>query len=284
MKRTTYIMLAVFLGGFVMAGIFCMILLSNPRGRDRNKIYNIGGPAVTLSISEPFSRIVFDDTSDDGDYHIKVGFAVEMSDSVSAPCLRTTYEWQKLLTTAVAGDTLNVAFNLDNLVDSLRMAEDDSHPYLSSEEFWGITVIIPRGMTLRGVDGRQRLVMLKNFNGGSVEVQTNRCALSVRNCTLDSIIVPKLGVPKLSVDSSTVNYVRIPLGEDDLKVDCKDASGLIKRMEVRGVNKVKAKNRGDLNLADANISTLVWSPAPTDSVRTLDLRIKDGMEIICNNQ
>lgn len=282
-------MLAVFLGGFVLAGIFCMILLSNPRDRTdySNSRYEIGGPSVRIALAGSFSRIVFKNISGDHEYSMKnFGFSVEESDSVTGPCVLTSAEWQKSLTATVAGDTLKVAVNLDNVLDSIRKVQNNAYPYpcLTSAAPWGITVVIPRGMPLHRVDGQWMALMLKNFKRGSVEVQLNGYSLVMKNCSLDSVIVPELGMTKLRVDSSTVNYVRVPLGKDDLKVNCYDGSGLIKRMEVRGVNKVKAKNRGDLNLADANISTLVWSPAPTDSVRTLNLKIKEGMEIICNNQ
>lgn len=280
-------MLAVFLGGFILAGVFCIMLLSNPRDRadySRSQ-YEIGGPTVRIALSEPFSRIVFENKSKDNDYAMKnFGFSVEVADSVTAPCLRTSSEWLRVLTATVAGDTLKVAVNLDEMIDSIRKVSDYGFPHLSSADAWGVTVIIPRGMALHRVDGLWKSVMLKNFNRGSVEVQMNGSSLVMKNCSLDSVIAPELGMTRLRVDSSTVNYVRVPLGRDDFKVNCYDGSGLIKRMEVRGVKKVKAKNRGELNLEAANVSTLVWSPAPTDSIRTLDLKIKESMEIICNGK
>lgn len=272
-------MLAAFVGGFILTGIFCLILLSNPRSKNDNPSYTVGGADVMMPLPEGFDRILVEETTESYDeYRMKQrGICVAVSDSVERPMLRFSAGWAGLLRTSVSGDTLKVVVNLDSLLDSL--AKNDVHyPLIASDSKWSVTVVLPRGMKLRNVDCRWRSLMLKNFSSGSVDVAVSEGYLVVDKSRLDSITVLRKGLTELKVSDGSIGYLSCPLGKRSFEVDCCDGSGKIERMVVNG-KKGNARYYGELNLSAANVGTLLWVPDSVGESAGLNLEIKGAMEI-----
>lgn len=281
-------MLGAFICGLVLVSAFSLLILSGERSKDDFEAgVPFGGSPVEIPLPKSFSAIKLVHESADvvnadesGNILIRLsnfeGIEVEMSDSVTAPVLHTDSDWRRVLNITMNGDTLDIRTDFSAVGDSIRNAMDVGIRHfcnINSLQNWPIKVVIPRGMAVDDVKSVYRSVMLKDFNGESVNVATIR-RINVANSRIDSLRTIDCGVNYITVENSVINYLYLRCA-DDLRtgINCVDSNSEIQRMDISGIS----DDNGRVNLSKANVGSVRWIPA--DSTATINLILGKPMEM-----
>lgn len=283
MKRTTYMMLGAFICGLLLVSAFSLILLTGGRDRkEMDKEREFGGSKIEIPLPESFSSIAFeyddsDDDTDESGFRIGnfKGIAVEISDSITAPVLRTNTAWRKILSISMTADTLNIRVNFMQLYDSIKASGSFMDiRYLNSSESWPLTVVVPRSTTLKNMRNSWNSILLSNLNSETMTVAVyDRLVLD--SCHIDTLHSTLAGLEELKLVNSTVNQVSLTQPSGELRVKCVDSSSSIGKIIVEGDRK---SDSSLLNLTSANFGAVNWTPL--DSTAKMNIRVHKPVELV----
>lgn len=97
--------------------------------------------------------------------------------------------------------------------------------------------------------------------------------LNLDNCHIDSLLLTAGGYAKMKFKDSTIDYMRLHMEDNFIKINCSDSTALIKKLDFIACEGIKT----DVFLNQANIDTLRWDPPhPTQ----LTVRIKNPINIV----
>lgn len=193
MKRTTYIMAAMFASGMILIFAFMTYLASTGTPRDHNTDIYINGDIKTVHFTEDVTAIKLDDNTIG---YFSRNFPINIIASNDS-CTSLSYgqQWDKYLSYSSKNDTLTI---------SIDFSEVDSHIYSDST----ITIAIPQSKCTKIHNNINANLNICNFSQDCLDIYSNEatitacilsklfinnCTFNLSDCTVDTIFTDVYG-------------------------------------------------------------------------------------------
>lgn len=225
---------------------------------------------IPLDIDEKIDEVEFSSTNHSlyKDY-LFYAISVELSDSTERPYFTIDSIFRKYVDISVRDNRLKLDIVNEPMNEPRRRIEEmmqiSSHYnhvirlYLPHHPLTRISSTFGR-LEINGLDTR-KLTMFSNDH------------LNLDNCNIDSLILTAGGYAKMKFKDSTIDYMRLQMEDNFIKINCSDSTALIKKLDFIACEGIKT----DVYLNEANIDTFRWDPPhPTQ----LTVRIKHPINIV----
>lgn len=232
MKKTTYMMIALFFLGLVA---FSMLISYNVTKADRNERMEYENrpvigvmPEMTDTLPE-FSEVKFygnDDVSSLGIGGFK-GFAILESDCVKRPELVAPADWMPYIKRDVEDGVLSVSIDRDSIVKGCLSPDGsfskDRHYKVKADSSIIATIRVPRGKlssvnsSLKGVT-----IYLDSLRAGSL--RTDIChRIVLNNSHFDTLENKSTKIRELKLNGSTVGMLKMGAKRKGFTINCVDS-------------------------------------------------------------
>lgn len=266
MKRSSYFIICLVL--VIVAALACVTVY---------KVRSLSVPDVSPSLCvipldthERIEEVEFSSINHSlyKDY-LFYAISVELSDSTERPYFTIDSIFRKYVDISVRDNRLKLDIINDPMNEPRRRIEEMIQ--ISSRYDHVIRLYLPRyplarisstfgRLEINGLDTK-RLTMFSNDH------------LNMDNCHIDSLFLTAGGYAKMKFKDSVIDYMRLHMEDNFIKINCCDSSALIRKLDFIACEGIK----NDVFLNEANIDTLRWDPPhPTQ----LTVRIKHPINIV----
>lgn len=278
MKLSTKIIFSAIAAGFsisVAAGIYTGInsfTFKEVVISDANPVVIQLPPFDKVDIVTLYGENVYGLTQYNKAQHQYKGVVIEESNSVTAPEIRTSLEWSRILKPEVTGSTLTLQFDMQTLTDSFPNMRKGSYIFaaVGSESKKPIKLVVPRRM-LKEASTDQYNLYLDRFNGGTLKAKSSLKItkdrshpgwVMVNDGYLDTMILqsPAEG---FRIERAIVGNVIFPVSKEDACIMTKRSGDSIGKVIITAG---KIHRPGNLELNTARIGTLVMPSRDTSNV------------------
>lgn len=215
MKKTTYMMIALFFLGIV--AMFILVAYSAARYEKEKRIEMDNRPVIgaKAEISEPldgFSCVEF--CKEENSFYLDIkgfkGFAILESDTVSVPEFVAAADWMPYLRRSVDQGVLSVSIDRDSIVKTL-MGDDYKNRYncVEAVDFVIATIKVPHGM-LKDVrsDMGEITVYLDSVRAGKIRSDI-RHRLVLNRSRIDTLESVNKKMRELTLDGSAIGMLEL---------------------------------------------------------------------------
>lgn len=196
---------------------------------------------------------------------------VRESDSVTAPVLTAPADIISSYVCEMKGDTLNLVFDYDILMNDAPKEAPRRPKGVSIGEEGVMEVTVPRGM-MRGVKSKVGPLRIKDFRASFLKTEVNN-RVSLTGCQLDTFRCASGSIEWLDVKDCTIGLASIRQPKNILDVETSGDDCMITRMEVSG----DRRNNSQINLTRARVGSFDW--VPTDSAARLEVTLSSPASI-----
>ena len=264
MKRTTYIIIGLMLAGLVgLVGLTSYIVRTHSA-----KEVKTTECIVPLEFDSPIEEIEFLSRIELDNGNMFSRISVEMSDSVESPY------WiiDSLIRNYVDVSVMDHRLKIEMVDEPLNGVGDKLDMMLNLYTYYNnnITLRLP-SLPLKSISSDTGMKIC-GLNTGKVKMYS-RDHLNLYNCKIDSLMLTAKGTAKLTFKDSAIDYMRLHLNSNMLKIDCCDSTTLIRKLDFIA----RKGKKTDVYLNKANIDTLRWNQ--TD-VSQLTLRMRQPINIV----
>lgn len=178
MKRTTYIMAAMFASGMILMFALMSYIALTGTPRNHNKEIYINGDIKTVHITDDFTLIKLEDNTR-GFFHRNFPINIIASND-SCTSLSYGQQWDKYLSYSSKNDTLTIAIDFSELDDLARDIHSDST----------ITIAVPQSKCGKIHNNIDVNLDISNFSQGHLNIlsYTDRIA-TLSNCVLSKLAI-----------------------------------------------------------------------------------------------
>lgn len=264
MKRTTYIII-----GLILTVLVGVAALSYFKMREYSEREVSSSPCrLPLELDGTIEEVEF--SSRHAIYHDLIfnSIVIEMNDSVRNPYLTIDSLFRDYIDVSV----LDHRLKLEMLSDPLDGDGDKSEMMLNLciDYKNKITLYLPR-LPLKSVtsDAPMRIRSLETDK----IIMYSDGHLDLDSCRIDSLMLTAKGGAKLKFRDSAIDYMRLRLNSNFVKIDCCDSTAIIRKLDFTA----RKGKKTDVYLNQANIDTLRWDQ--TD-VSQLTLRMRQPINIV----
>lgn len=266
MKKTTYYII-----GLVFVIIMTLICVTLYKVKSLSSHdFRPAICVVPLETRERIDEVEFSsrDHTLEKDY-LFYSISVELSDSIERPYLTIDSIFRKYVDISVRDNRLK----LDIVHDPANEPQEKIERMINISAYYDqvIKIYLPRHPLTRISSTFGRLE-ISGLDTGKLTMFSND-HLNLENCHIDSLLLTAGGYAKMKFKDSTINYMRLHMEDNFIKINCCDSTALIKKLDFIACEGIKT----DVYLNQANIDTLRWDPPqPTQ----LTVRIKNPINIV----
>lgn len=254
MKKTTYAIIALSVVAILSIVIYVPVRDEHTRPLSVGELrpYPIGH-------TDGIDEIDFSMPNDDSILaRIFSGVEVEISDTLSQPVLVVDTLYRQFVDVDIEGSRMMLSMKL-----GAPMQINIREIYVASTS--SLKIMLPP-WPLRKISSTHAKMSITGLDTDRLQLFCND-NLYLTDCRIDSAFFTLGGYAKCRFKESEINFMRLNMEDNFLKIDCCDSSAVIHKLDFKPLRNVKT----DVYLNPANIDTLVWNR--NDSAQ-LTLRMK----------
>lgn len=267
MKKTSYFLICLVI--VVIATLAAITFYkiksisgSNIKPAECNIILSPQGPIDEVEFSsKPKSTVE--------EYLLNNGVCIEMTDSVDRPVITVDSIFRDYINIRLTDNRLK----LDVSRDLSNEPKARIHEMLTICSYYdqSIRLVMPRHPLSR-ISSTFGMLEIRNLDTKKLTLFSND-RLFLTDCHIDSLILTAGGNAKMNFRDSAIDYMKLSMEDNFLKINCCDSSTLIKKVDFIARGNIKT----NVFLNEANIDTFRWDPPePTQ----LTVRIKHPINIV----
>lgn len=221
MKRSTLLIIAGFIGGFLWV-LGYVLYVSSERNREvsERSVILLGSPVETRDLGEVPREISYElrnwkYTSRAPIEHLK-GIKVIETSQVTSAVLSASADWMPWLDTTIEDGRLTVSIDPRAMASSLLPGKDGCRYSLSTDGFIACTLLVPRG-SVRSLRSTGNTLYADSIDATRLKVDiADRLVLHA--CRIDTLDCGNSSMKELKLEESRVGVARVDFGQKIFKI------------------------------------------------------------------
>lgn len=266
MKKTSYFLICLIIA--LLAVIASMAIYEIRSTKIYSGTYT--SSIIPLEVDEPINEVEFSmNIPKDMEPFFFSGVKIEINDSVEKPRLEVDSLIKKYINTRFYDKRLKVEVTMDEFDETREKMANIMIAGIRSS--WPLRLVLPPS-PLHRISSTFGGIKITGLETDKLSLFSND-HLEMTDCHIDSLIQSAGGDAKLTFKDSSIEYMRLSMEDNFIKINCCDSSSLIKKVDFIARENIKT----NVFLNEANIDTFRWDPAHATQ---LTVRIKHPINIV----